>query len=180
MRLASAPLADWWMPPIVGMAAINGLIAGMFVVRRPVVSIGTLPQLASCLPTMLGFALALRFAPPLAAWPWPVHALFAAGVLWTLAAFVSLHRSFAVLPSLREVVTHGPYQVVRHPAYAGELVMAAACFLAGPSLLAAAAWLLLLPGIVWRILAEERVLSADSAYALYRQRVSWRLAPFVW
>ncbi len=180
MRLASAPVADWWMPPILGMAGINGMIAWLFVVRRPVASVGTLPELVSCLPTMVGFALTLRFAPPLPQWSLFAQGVFAAGTMWTVAAFLSLHRSFGVLPALRQVVTRGPYRVVRHPAYAGELLMAAACFSAGPTFTAASAWLLLLPGVVWRIRAEERVLSGDAAYAGYRGQVPWRLVPLLW
>jgi protein-S-isoprenylcysteine O-methyltransferase Ste14 len=180
MRLAITPIHDWWMPAIIGMAAINGLIAWLFLIRRPVVAMGTLPDLVSCLPTMVGFGLAIRFSPPLEHWPASAHGLFATGALLTLASFISLHRAFGVLPALRGIVIRGPYRLVRHPAYAGELLMAAACLLAGPSPLAASAWLLLLPGVVWRIISEERVLSQDAAYAAYGKRVRWRLAPCVW
>ncbi len=180
MRLASAPMADWWMPAIGGMAAINGLIAVLFLCRRSVVSVGNSVALASCLPTMVGFGLALRFAPGLSDWPWYTHAFFAAGALVTLAAFLALGSSFGVLPALRKIVERGPYRLVRHPAYAGELLMAAACLLAGLTPLALAPWLLLFPGVVWRIVAEEQVLSRDAAYTAYRQRVRWRLVPWVW
>jgi protein-S-isoprenylcysteine O-methyltransferase Ste14 len=98
----------------------------------------------------------------------------------TIAAFVSLNRAFGVFPALRGIVIRGPYQFVRHPAYAGELTMAAACFVAGPTLLAASAWLLLLPGVAWRIVCEERILTRDEAYTDYRQQVPWRLVPLVW
>ena len=180
MRFATAPAADRWLPAIVGMSAINGLIAILFLIRRPVVAVGTLPELASCLPTMVGFALALRLAPEVGRWPWHAHGIFVAGTLMTVAAFVSLGSSFGVLPALRRIVEQGPYRLVRHPAYAGELIMAAACFSARPSMLAASAWLLLLPGVMWRILSEERVLSGDEAHADYRRRVRWRLVPFLW
>lgn len=180
MRLASSPAAQLWTPAVTGIAAINGLIAVLFLIRRPVVAIGTTRQLASCLPTMVGFGLAVRLAPQPMAWSWPAHVLFALGALVTIAAFVSLGSSFGVLPALRRVVDRGPYRCMRHPAYAGELMMAAACFIAGPSLLTVAAWLLLLPGVVWRILCEEAILAEDQAYAGYRQRVRWRLLPGVW
>lgn len=180
MRLASTPLEQWWLPAIGGISAINGLIAVLFLLRRPVLVLGTPAQLASCLPTMIGFALALRLAPPLESWPWHAHALFAAAALLTIAAFLRLGTSFGVLPALRQTVDRGPYAIIRHPAYAGELLMAVACFSSGPSLLAASAWLLLLPGVLWRIAAEEAVLSRAADYQAYCQRVRWRLAPGVW
>lgn len=180
MRLASAPLAEWWTPVVIGVSGINGLIAVLFLIRRPVVAVGTLPQLVSCLPTMIGFGLAVRLAPAPLLWPWHAHTLFAAGVLMTMTAFLTLGTSFGVLPALREIVVRGPYRLVRHPAYVGELLMALACFVAGPSTWALSAWLLLLPGAMWRILAEERVLSRNDAYAAYQQRMRWRLVPGVW
>jgi protein-S-isoprenylcysteine O-methyltransferase Ste14 len=180
MRLVISPLAEWWTPVVIGVAAINGLIAALFLIRRSVVAVGTFPQLVSCLPTMIGFGLAVRLAPTPLGWPWYAHALFATGVLMTIGAFLSLGTSFGVLPALRAVVVRGPYRLIRHPAYLGELMMALACFVAGPSMWALSAWLLLFPGVMWRILAEERVLSRHDAYGEYRRRVCWRLVPGLW
>jgi protein-S-isoprenylcysteine O-methyltransferase Ste14 len=180
MRIVSAAPDERLFPEVLGIAAINALIAVLFLLRRPVVALGNPAQLLSCLPTMIGFGLALRFSPPLTAWPWHAHALFTGGAMLTIAAFIALGASFGVLPALRAAVTRGPYRLVRHPAYLGELLMAAACFAAGPSLLAVTAWLLLMPGVVWRINAEELVLGRDEQYANYQQRVRWRLAPGIW
>ena len=180
MRLSTAAPQERWLPPIVGMAAVNGLIAVLFLLRRPVLVFGSPAQLVSCLPTMIGFALALKLAPRLTDWPWHAHGLFAAAALLTLVSFLRLGSSFGVLPALRQTVERGPYSLVRHPAYAGELIMALACLSAGPSLTAATAWLLLLPGVVWRICSEEAVLRSDAAYRAYAQRVRWRLLPGVW
>ena len=146
----------------------------------PVLAVGTSRELLSCLPTIVGFGLAVRLAGPPAEWPWLVQGLFGTGVLLTVAAFVNLGASFAVLPALRRVIDRGPYRFVRHPAYAGELIMAAACFTAAPSWLAGLPWLLLAPGVAWRISAEERVLSGAAAYAEYRRNVRWRLIPWIW
>jgi protein-S-isoprenylcysteine O-methyltransferase Ste14 len=37
-------------------------------------------------------------------------------------------------------------------------------------------------GYVWKTLAEERFLAAElgSAYRRYRERVRWRLVPWIW
>jgi protein-S-isoprenylcysteine O-methyltransferase Ste14 len=180
MRPATAAQADFWTPAILGVAAINALVGVLFLTRRPVVRLGSLWQLAACLPSMVGYGLTLQLAPAPGEWPWPTHALFAVGVCVTLAAFLTLGRSFGILPALRQTVMRGPYRVVRHPAYSGELLMALACSLAQPTLMATLPWLLLLPGVVWRILAEERLLAEDPAYANYVGQVRWRLVPCVW
>jgi protein-S-isoprenylcysteine O-methyltransferase Ste14 len=79
------------------------------------------------------------------------------------------------------VVTTGPYQFVRHPAYAGGI----AAFLATPLMLNAL-WALIPAGLVavgtvLRTLFEDRTLLEElNGYAAYAQRVRYRLVPGVW
>jgi protein-S-isoprenylcysteine O-methyltransferase Ste14 len=103
------------------------------------------------------------------------------GTLWQLAAKVAIGRSFGVLPALRGVVIRGPYRVVRHPIYLGYLVGHIGFLLVNFS------WrnlivLSILYGVqVLRITREEAILATNSAdYRLYRQRVRWRLIPFIY
>jgi len=180
MRCWLAKPDEFWLPATIGVAAINVVVAALFLFRGPVVSLGSPWQLASCLPPMLASGLALRLAPAPSSWQWWTHALFTAGAAMTIGALAWLGRSFGVMPARRQTVVGGPYRLVRHPAYAGEMLVMLACFLAGPSPAAASVWLLLIPGIVWRILAEEAVLSADSNYQAYRRQVRWRLIPGIW
>jgi len=81
----------------------------------------------------------------------------------------------------QQVVSTGPYGIVRHPMYVGGLVL-----LLGMPLALASWWaLLILPpiygAIVWRLLDEERFLSANlEGYDAYRAKVRYRLAPLIW
>lgn len=81
----------------------------------------------------------------------------------------------------QRVIETGPYAVVRHPMYAGALVM-----LFGTPLGLGSFWglLVLLPmlaALVGRLLDEERVLSRElPGYVGYRSRVRARLVPGVW
>lgn len=81
----------------------------------------------------------------------------------------------------QEVVSTGPYALVRHPMYAGALVM-----LFGTPLALGSWWGLvtLVPMtlvIVWRLLAEERFLSRNLAgYPKYCAMVRSRLLPGIW
>jgi protein-S-isoprenylcysteine O-methyltransferase Ste14 len=79
------------------------------------------------------------------------------------------------------VVTTGPYAYVRHPMYAGALlILAGAPLLLGSwwGLAAAAAFVLL---IAIRAVLEERMLAAELAgYADYAARVRYRLVPYLW
>ena len=99
------------------------------------------------------------------------------GNLWQAVAKLALRRSFGVAPANRGVKVAGPYRFVRHPMYAGYLVVHIGQLLLFPSLMN-----LLVYGIGWwaqilRLLAEERLLSQDPAYVAYRAKVRWRLVP---
>jgi protein-S-isoprenylcysteine O-methyltransferase Ste14 len=56
-----------------------------------------------------------------------------AGCVWLLVAVLALGRCFGVLPEARGLVTRGPYRLVRHPVYLGELVACAGLVLAAPT-----------------------------------------------
>ncbi len=81
----------------------------------------------------------------------------------------------------QQVIDSGLYGIVRHPMYAATVVL----FLSIPIVLGSV-WsflclLLYIPVIAVRICNEERVLSAGLAgYDAYRQRVRYRLIPFIW
>src|SRR5262249_22796797 len=79
------------------------------------------------------------------------------------------------------VVSTGPYALVRHPMYAGALVMLIGIPLALGSWWGLLALLLILPVLIWRLLDEERFLRQNlSGYADYQTKVKYRLVPFVW
>ena len=81
----------------------------------------------------------------------------------------------------QRVIATGPYAVMRHPMYAGALVL-----LLGTPLALGSWWglLLFVPitlVIVWRLRDEERFLSHNlPGYPEYRERVRYRLIPLVW
>jgi protein-S-isoprenylcysteine O-methyltransferase Ste14 len=79
------------------------------------------------------------------------------------------------------VASGGVYKWVRHPMYAGSLIM-----MVGIPLALGSYWglLFMIPGIgmlVLRILDEEKLLTQELAgYREYAQRVPYRLVPNVW
>jgi protein-S-isoprenylcysteine O-methyltransferase Ste14 len=79
------------------------------------------------------------------------------------------------------VVSSGPYAVVRHPMYAGALLMLLGTPLALGSLWGLVGFVPMLAVIAWRLTDEERVLSRDlPGYSAYVSKVRYRLVPFVW
>jgi protein-S-isoprenylcysteine O-methyltransferase Ste14 len=99
--------------------------------------------------------------------------------------FVFRENSFAAvtvqIDPNQKVVSTGPYALMRHPMYAGGLLL-----LIGVPLALASWWgllvlLLLLPALLWRLLDEEQLLTNSlPGYAAYKAKVKYRLIPFVW
>lgn len=88
-----------------------------------------------------------------------------------------LRRSFGVAPANRGVKISGPYRFVRHPMYAGyamvHLAVMILMFHPINIVIYAIGWW----AQILRLLAEERLLGQDPAYAEYMQAVRWRLIP---
>lgn len=81
----------------------------------------------------------------------------------------------------QQVITTGPYAIVRHPMYLGSLIM-----LLGIPLSLGSWWglwtiVLITTVIVARLLDEEKFLARNLAgYADYVQRMPYRLLPLIW
>jgi protein-S-isoprenylcysteine O-methyltransferase Ste14 len=106
--------------------------------------------------------------------------LVIAGTVFAICALLVLGRSISLLPEARRLVTSGPYALVRHPLYLGEMVA-----VAGIALQRLSAWALLLLGLVWafqlwRMKYEELVLfQSFPGYGAYMARTA-RLVPGVY
>lgn len=82
----------------------------------------------------------------------------------------------------QQVISTGPYALVRHPMYSGVVVMCVGAVLALGSWWALLVIVLMeIPVLVWRILDEERLLTNDlPGYAKYMREVRYRLVPHLW
>lgn len=160
--------------------ALNICVGVLFLVRGPIRRGAGALALATAIPSMVLGGVALRWAPTPSSWPAHAQLLFVVGAGWAIVSLLTLGKSFALLPSVRTLVTTGPFRVLRHPIYAGEVSMIAACGLAhsGWASLAAAAAALAL--VAPRVIAEERLLSDEPAFRAYAGRVRWRLLPGIW
>lgn len=81
----------------------------------------------------------------------------------------------------QQVIDTGLYGIVRHPMYSATLLLFLSMPLVLNSVWSFALMLLYIPIIVKRIRNEEQVLDQDLAgYTEYKQRVRYRLIPFIW
>jgi protein-S-isoprenylcysteine O-methyltransferase Ste14 len=102
------------------------------------------------------------------------------GTCVEIAAALSLNRSYAIVPSLREVKTGGLYGFVRHPIYASYLITLTSYLLGNYSVANLVLWLVTIALLLVRAHLEEAHLSADPAYRDYCGRVRWHVIPGVY
>jgi protein-S-isoprenylcysteine O-methyltransferase Ste14 len=164
----------------IAIAGLNLTVAFLLVSRSTPLESGSTSDVLKSLPALVAAGLALRLAGPTNIWPLSSRALFVLGSLVAIRSLLGLGRSFAVLPARRGLVANGPYRLVRHPVYAGELMMVCACFVAHPVPASAAVVLASLPLTALRIGTEERLLDRCEEYRCYKGQVRWRLVPGLW
>ena len=81
----------------------------------------------------------------------------------------------------QEIISTGPYGVVRHPMYVGALILLLGIPLALGSVWGLLGFIPMVGAIVVRLLDEERFLGRSlEGYIEYRKIVRYRLVPFVW
>jgi protein-S-isoprenylcysteine O-methyltransferase Ste14 len=99
--------------------------------------------------------------------------LLVCGTAWAVWSLRFLGRNVSVLAQARDVVDRGPYRLVRHPLYAGEIVSALGVALTANSATAVLLWLTLCGLQAYRALREEQVLlQVLPAYRGYRSRTA--------
>jgi protein-S-isoprenylcysteine O-methyltransferase Ste14 len=100
--------------------------------------------------------------------------------VWVLTINSYLSRVVEVETG-QKVVTTGPYAIVRHPMYAGIILMYTASPVALGSFWALIPAVFIVPLLIARIRNEEDVLLRDlPGYAEYTQKVKYRLLPGIW
>lgn len=125
-------------------------------------------------------------------WHWstvPLWLVLAAnaGVVLSFALFflVMKQNSYAAstvtVETGQPVVTTGLYGIVRHPMYAGAMLLVAATPLALGSYWGLLAPMAMAPVLAWRALDKERFLQQNlPGYADYCRRVRYRIVPGIW
>ena len=122
----------------------------------------------------------LRWSPGHAASPAAGLVLVTLAAALSLVSLLTMGKRFGVRPALRGLVTSGPYGFVRHPMYLSYIVADIGYNLQEWNfvtlLLVLVGWM----SLVYRIRAEERVLSQHAEWPAYVALVRYRLFPGIW
>ena len=81
----------------------------------------------------------------------------------------------------QKVITRGLYALVRHPMYMGAIFLLVGMPLALGSWWGLFVFILFMPALIWRIFDEEKFLAKNLwGYSEYRNKVPYRLVPYLW
>jgi protein-S-isoprenylcysteine O-methyltransferase Ste14 len=81
----------------------------------------------------------------------------------------------------QKVISTGPYAIIRHPMYAGALVMLLGIPIALGSWWGLVVIVAMMPALIWRLFDEEKFLARKlPGYLEYQKQVRYRLIPLVW
>jgi len=128
-------------------------------------------------------ALRARFVPAANAIEWSGAALVAIGLLFTVWARVHLGANWSGIVTVKrdhELVTSGPYALVRHPIYSGLVLAFAGSAIALGELRGALAVAIVVAALWRKLRLEERWMAEQfgADYERYRRRVR-ALVPFL-
>jgi protein-S-isoprenylcysteine O-methyltransferase Ste14 len=102
------------------------------------------------------------------------------GVGLSIYSLLFLRFNFSIMPEARKMISHGPYSIVRHPIYLGEIISGAGLVLALPGWFSLAILLTFVAAQLYRTRIEEAVLaSAFPDYQAYADKTRFRLIPGV-
>jgi protein-S-isoprenylcysteine O-methyltransferase Ste14 len=160
------------------ISTVNVVVGVLFVLRSAAARQPAASDFVAALPSIVLSGFAYRYA----AHDWPVAGLVVFGVAsaFTVVALFSLGRSFSIFPAQRPLVVRGPYALVRHPVYLGELAMLVTAAATGGPLPAVACFVAMLLLLIPRIRREEAALALGEGHAAYAARVRFRLIPGVY
>jgi protein-S-isoprenylcysteine O-methyltransferase Ste14 len=99
--------------------------------------------------------------------------VIAIGIAWSIWALRHLARNISVVPQARELVRSGPYAIVRHPLYVGEIIAITGVVAAGATAFAVGVLALVVGLQVYRAVQEEALLAeCFPEYAAYAARTA--------
>jgi len=183
---------DWAAADITAISSLGSKCASVIFIIALIVllvlrhtpragNLGLVSRIAAIAGTYLGVGIVLLPPADLSA---PLY-LFATllilgGTVFALYSVLKLGRSLSILPEARQLVTCGPYALIRHPLYLGEAIA-----LVGLTIQFMSPWALMIFGLqcacqVRRMTSEERVLS--SVFPEYRNYMAHtaRLLPHIY
>jgi protein-S-isoprenylcysteine O-methyltransferase Ste14 len=92
------------------------------------------------------------------------------GMLLTIYALLALGRNVSIIPQARKLVKNGPYRLVRHPLYLGEMISVFGIVVSEVTIPKMIVFLLFMIAQIYRSLQEEKLL--ENSFHEYQEYCS--------
>lgn len=122
----------------------------------------------------------LRWSPGYVASPTVGLVLVTLAAALSLVSLLTIGRRFGVRPALRGLATTGPYRFVRHPMYLSYILGDIGYNLQEWNFVTVLLVLIGWMSLVYRVHAEEGLLSQHAEWPAYSAAVRYRLFPGIW
>jgi protein-S-isoprenylcysteine O-methyltransferase Ste14 len=122
----------------------------------------------------------LRWSPGYVASPSAGLVLVTLAAGLSLVSLLTMGRLFGVRPALRGLVTNGPYRFIRHPMYLSYVLADIGYNLQEWNSVTVLLVLIGWASLIYRIHAEERILSRHAEWPVYVALARYRLVPGIW
>jgi len=160
--------------------AVNTLVAVLFLTRREETRITELARdrLVTTVCILMSFSLRPDHGATMIS-DLGESVLLTLSLVLIFSAYLSLGRSFGLIPADRGVKVKGMYQWVRHPLYGAEMLFFISFLLANFTARNAVFTLGIFLSLHMRAMAEERLLAQDPVYEDFCRRIRKRYIPYV-
>ena len=122
----------------------------------------------------------LRWSPGYVAWPAAGLILVTLAAALSLVGLLAIGRLFGIRPALRGMAMSGPYRIVRHPMYLSYIIADIGYNLQEWNSVTLLLVLIGWASLVYRVYAEERLLSQHPQWPAYVALVRYRMFPGLW
>lgn len=160
--------------------AVNTLVAVLFLTRRKEIRVteSARDRLVTTVCILMSFSLRPDSGASMISGLWE-SVLLTLSLALIFAAYLSLGRSFGLIPADRGVKVKGMYQWVRHPLYGAEMLFFISFLLANFTARNAVFTIGIFLSLHMRAMAEERLLALDPVYEEFCRRIRKRYIPYV-
>ena len=156
----------------------GALVALLFILRENPVSVSESPLDWAI--TLASVLLAIRLRPTSSSEIILGIIIMALGITLQILSYLSLNRSFGLVPAERKVKTSGLYRFVRHPIYASYIILLLGYVISNYSLVNLAISIAVTVLLIIRLNREEKFLLKNEGYRNYLAETRWKLIPLLY
>jgi protein-S-isoprenylcysteine O-methyltransferase Ste14 len=99
--------------------------------------------------------------------------------IFGIITLMNLGRSFGILIACREIKTGGLYSIIRHPMYFSDILLRVGFLISHFNWFTSGMFVISVAAYAYRAILEEKFLSLQPEYQIYKEKVKYRFLPYI-